>query len=75
MLAAVILFSIEHTRTISLITHPNKVMLKVIQNGTSTTVEKFLEGQTVFRPGRSSVEQIVNCRILREKYVLYQWDL
>ena len=56
-------------RTISLIGHPSKVLLKVILNRLSPQVEEVLtEEQAGFRKRRSTVEQIFNVRILCEKY-------
>ncbi|GFO33582.1 endonuclease-reverse transcriptase, partial [Plakobranchus ocellatus] len=58
----------QNYRTISLISHPSKVMLKVILNRLKPEAEKIIaEEQAGFRPGRSTVEQICNVRILMEK--------
>ena len=57
-------------RTISLIRHPSKVMLKIILNRLRPQVEKIIAGeQAGFRAGRSTTEQIFNLGILREKYL------
>ena len=57
-------------RTISLISHPSKVMLKIILNRLKPQAEKIIaEEQAGFRAGRSTSEQILNVRILREKYL------
>ena len=66
----------QNYRTISLISHPSKVMLKVILNRLKPQAEKIIaEGQAGFRAGRSTTEQIFNLRILCEKYLLHQQDL
>ena len=55
-------------RTISLISHPSKVMLKIISRGLKPQAEKIIaEEQAGFRAGRSTTEQIFNLRILCEK--------
>ena len=52
-------------RTISLISHPSKVMLKILLNRLKPEAEKIIaEEQAGFRPGRSTTEQIFNLRIL-----------
>ena len=66
----------QNYRTISLIGHPSKVMLKIIQNRLKPQAEKIIaEGQVGFRAGRSTTEQIFNLPILREKYLQHQQDL
>ena len=63
-------------RTISLISHPSKVMLKIILNRLKPQAEKIIAGeQAGFRAGRSTTEQIFNLRILCEKYIQHQQDL
>ena len=63
-------------RTISLIIHQSKVMLKIILNRLKPDAEKIIaEEQTGFRPGRSTTEQIFNPRILCERYLHHQQDL
>ena len=60
-------------RTTSLISHPNKVMLKMILNRLKPQAEKIIaEEQAGFRAGRSTTEQIFNLRILCEKYLKHQ---
>ena len=57
-------------RTISLISHPRKVILKIILNRLKPQAEKIIaEEQAGFRAGRSTTEQIFNVRILCEKYL------
>ena len=63
-------------QTISLISHPSKVMLKIILNRLKLQAEKIIaEEQAGFRAGRSTTEQIFNLRILCEKYLQHQQDL
>ena len=55
----------QNYRTISLISHPSKVMLKVILNRLKPQAEKIIvEEQAGFRAGRSTTEQSFNLRIL-----------
>ena len=62
--------------TISLISHPSKVMLKILLNRLKPEAEKIIaEEQAGFRPGRSTTEQIFNLRILRERHLQHQKDL
>ena len=66
----------QNYRTISLISHPSKDMLKIILNRLKPEAERIIaEEQTGFRPGSSTTEQIFNLRILCEKYLQHQWDL
>ena len=56
-------------RTISLISHPSKVMLKTILNRLKPQAEKIIaEEQVGFRAGRSTTEQTINLQILCEIY-------
>ena len=66
----------QNYRTISLISHQSKVMLKVIPNRLKPQAEKIIaEEQADFRAGNSTTEQIFNLRILCEKYLQHQQDL
>ena len=68
----------QNYRTISLIKHDSKVMLKVLLNRLKPQAEKIIsEEQAGFRPGRSTTEQIPNLRIyvLCERYPQHQQDL
>ena len=57
-------------RTISLISHPGKVLLKVIQRRLLETIESTLDQcQAGFRAGRETLEQVCNLRIVCEKYI------
>ena len=61
---------------ISLISHPNKAMLKIILNRLKSHAEKIIaEEKAGFRAGMSTTEQIFNLRILCEKYLQHQQDL
>ena len=59
-------------RTISLISHPSKVMLKVILNRLQSQAEEIIAEE---QAGRSTIEQIFNLRILCEKYLQRQQNL
>ena len=66
----------QNYRTISLISHPSKVMLKIILNRLKPQAEKIIaEEQAGFRAGRSTTEKIFNLRILCEKYFQHKQDL
>ena len=66
----------QNYRTISLISHLSKVMLKVILNRLKPQAEEIIaEEQAGFRAGRSTTEQIFNLRILCEKYLQHQQNL
>ena len=66
----------QNYRTISLISHPSKVMLKITLNSLKPQAEKIIaEEQAGFRAGRSTTEMIFNLRILCEKYLQHQQDL
>ena len=66
----------QNYRTISLISHPSKVMLKIIMSRSKPQAENIIaREQAGFRAGRSITEQIFNLRILCEKYLKHQQDL
>ena len=66
----------QNYRTISLISHSSKVMLKVILNRLKLQAEEIIaEEQAGFRAGRSTTEQIFNLRILCEQYLQHQQNL
>ena len=66
----------QNYRTISLISHPSKVMLRIILNRLKSKAEELLsEEQAGFRARRSTVEQIFNCRVLMEKHLQHQRPL
>ena len=63
-------------RTISLICHSSKVMLKVILNRLKPQAKEInAEEQAGFRAGRSTTEQIFNLKILCQKYLQHQHDM
>ena len=60
----------QNYRTVSLICHLSKVMLKIILNRLKPQAEKIIaEEQAGFRAGRSTTEQIFILRILCDKYL------
>ena len=66
----------KNYRTISLISHPSKIMLRVILNRLKGKAEKILaEEQAGFSAGGSTTEQIFNVRLIIEKHLLHQKDL
>ena len=66
----------QNCRTTSLISHPSKIMLKIILNRLKPQAEKIIaEEQEGFRVGRSTTEQIFNLRIPCEKYLQHKQDL
>ena len=66
----------QNYRTIRLISHPSKVMLKVVLNRLQPQTEKIItEEQAGFRAGKSTTEQIFNLRILCQKYLQHQQGL
>ena len=66
----------QNYRTISLISHSSKVMLKVILNRLKLQAEEIIaEEQAGFRAGRSTTEQIFNLKILCEKSLKHQQNL
>ena len=66
----------QNYRTISLISHPSKVMLKILLNRLKPQAETIIaEEQAGFRAGRSTTEQILNLRIICERYLQHQQDL
>ena len=59
--------------SISRISHPTMVMLKIILNRFQPQAEEIIaETQSGFRAGRSSTEQILNLRILCDKFLQHQ---
>ena len=66
----------QNYRTISLISHPSKVTLKIILNRFQPQAEEVIaEEQAGFRARRSTTELILNLRILCEKYLQHQQNL
>ncbi|XP_052268247.1 uncharacterized protein LOC127869629 [Dreissena polymorpha] len=63
----------QNYRTISLISHPSKVMLKILLDKLKQQAEKIIaEEHAGLRQGRSTTEQIFNLRILCERYLQHQ---
>ena len=57
-------------KNISLISHPSKIMLIIILNRLNPIEEYILaEEKAGFRKKRSTIEHIVNCRIMAEKHI------
>uniref|UniRef100_H3A4I6 Reverse transcriptase domain-containing protein n=1 Tax=Latimeria chalumnae TaxID=7897 RepID=H3A4I6_LATCH len=63
----------QNYRTISLISHPSKVFLRILHNTMKSLAESLIaEEQAGFRAGRNTMEQIFNLRILVEKHLEHQ---
>ena len=60
--------------TISLTSHPSKIMLQVIHNWLKAE-ELLAEEQAGFRPGRSTVEEIFNSWVIIEEHLQHQHNL
>ena len=69
-----ILKQCQNYRTISLIRHSSKMILRDILNRLKAE-EMLAEEQADFRPGRSTAEQIFNSRVIIEKHLQHQHDL
>ena len=70
------LLQCQNYRTISLISHASKVMLKILLNRLTPQAEMIIaEEQAGFRPGRCTTEQIFSLRILCERYLQHKQDL
>ena len=66
----------QNYRTISLISHVSKVMLKILLKMLKLQAKKIIAGeQAGFRSGRNTTEQIFNLRIMCERYLQHQQDL
>ena len=66
----------QNYHTINLISHPSKVMLKILLNRLKPEAEKIIaEEQAGFRPGRSTTQQIFNLGILCERYLQHHRGL
>ena len=66
----------QNYSTISLISHPSKVMLRSLLNRLKPQAEEITrEEQAGFRSGRSTTEQIFSHKILCEKYLQHQQSL
>ena len=63
-------------RTISLISHYSKVMLKILVNRLKPQAHKIIaEEQAGFRAGKSTTKMISNLRIFMEKHLLHKQEL
>ena len=63
-------------RTISLICHASKILLKLLNNRLNPSINKHIsEEQAGFRAGRSTIEQIFCLRMLAEKTIEYDKKL
>ena len=66
----------QNYQTVSFISHPSKVMLKIILNRLKPQAEKIIaEEHAGFTAGISATEQIFNLRIFCEKYLQHRQDL
>ena len=66
----------QNYRTISLISHPSKVMLKIILNRLQPQAEEIIAvEQAGFRAGRNTTEQIFNLGILGGTYLQHQQNI
>ena len=66
----------QNYHIISLISHPSKVMLRILLNKLKPQAEEIIkEEEAGFRAGRSTTEQIFNLRIVCEKYPQHQPSL
>ena len=60
----------NNCKTISLISHPGKIMLRNILNRLNPIAENILaEEKEGFRKKRITLEDILNCRIMAEKHI------
>ena len=66
----------ENYRTVSLISHSSKILLRIILNRLTPQTENILsEEQAGFRKNRSTTEQILNCRLIMKKHIEQQRPL
>ena len=66
----------QNSDTIGLISHPSKVMLRVTLTRPKAKAKELLaEEQAGLGPGRSTVEQIFNSRVIIEKHLQHRRDL
>ena len=63
-------------RTINLISHPSKIMFRLILNRLNAKAEEVLaEEKAGFGPGRSTVEQIFNSRVIMGNHLQHQCNV
>ena len=66
----------QNNRTVSLISHPSKALLKIILGRLKSRVDEIVaEEQAGFRSGRSTMEQVLNDRLLCDKYSQHNQNL
>ena len=65
----------QNYRTISLISHPSKVMLKIILNRLKPQAERIVAEEQAGLRARRSTTEIFKLRILCEKHLQHQQDL
>ena len=65
----------QNYHTISLISHPSKVILRILLNRLKPQAEEIIKEQAGFRAGRNTTEQIFHLRTLCEKYLQHQQNL
>jgi hypothetical protein len=62
----------SNCRTIALISHVSKILLRIIQNRLATYIEREIsEEQAGFRKGRGTRDQIANIRWILERKMEY----
>ena len=64
----------QNYHSIRLISHPSKMMLRLMLSRLKTKAEELL-AEAGFRPGRSTAVQIFNSRVIIEKHLQHQRDL
>ena len=66
----------QNYRPISLISHPSKVVLKILLSRLQQQAEQIIKAeQAGFRAGRSTTEQLFSLRILCEKCLQHQQNI
>ena len=68
------LMQCQNYHSIRLISHPSKMMLRLMLSRLKTKAEELL-AEAGFRPGRSTAVQIFNSRVIIEKHLQHQRDL
>ena len=65
----------QNYQTVSLISHPSKVKLKIILNRLKPQAEKIMAEEQAGFKARSTTEQIFKLRILCKKYLQHKQNL
>lgn len=66
----------ENNRTIALISHASKILLKIVANRMKNKLDyEIAEEQAGFRPSRGTRDQIFNVKMIMEKYRAHNKDL